>query len=182
MPTCPGKELIGRAGIHDLDTTRLIISADDIGITGFELKKMLFDDYDVEVELPDYRNVVAIVTYANEQDEIDKLVEALEDISRRFAPEGEPLPPGEKLPPQPDYVLSPRAAYFLERERVPWVETRGRIVAEMIAPYPPGIPVIYQGERMSAEVWEYVEAFRQRNGHIHGPSDPTLSTLLVIKE
>ena len=180
--SCAGKELIGRAGIHDLDTTRLIISADDIGITGFELKKMLFDEYDVEVELPDYRNVVAIVTYANEQDEIDKLVEALEDISRRFAPEGEPLPPGEKLPPQPDYVLSPRAAYFLERERVPWVETRGRIVAEMIAPYPPGIPVIYQGERMSAEVWDYIEAFRQRNGHIHGPSDPTLSTLLVIKE
>ena len=65
---------------------------------------------------------------------------------------------------------------------MPWIETRGRIVAEMIAPYPPGIPVIYQGERMSAEVWEYVEAFRQRNGHIHGPSDPTLSTLLVIKE
>ena len=180
--SCAGKELIGRAGIHDLDTTRLIISADDIGITGFELKKMLFDEYDVEVELPDYRNVVAIVTYANEQDEIDKLVEALEDISRRFAPEGEPLPPGEKLPPQPDYVLSPRAAYFLERERVPWVETRGRIVAEMIAPYPPGIPVIYQGERMSAEVWDYIEAFRQRNGHIHGPSDPTLSTLMVIKE
>ena len=160
----------------------IVISADDIGITGFALKKMLFDEYDVEVELPDYRNVVAIVTYANEQNEIDKLVEALEDISRRFSPEGEPLPPGEKLPPQPDYVLSPRAAYFLERERVPWVETRGRIVAEMIAPYPPGIPVIYQGERMSAEVWDYIEAFRQRNGHIHGPSDPTLSTLLVIKE
>ena len=180
--TCAGKELIGRAGIHDLDETRLIISADDIGITGFELKKMLFDEYDVEVELADYRNVLAIVTYANEPEEIDKLVNAMADISDRFSDEGEPLPPGEKLPPQPDYVLSPRAAYFNERERVPWVETRGRIVAEMIAPYPPGIPVIYQGERMSAEVWDYIEAFRQRNGHIHGPSDPTLSTLMVIKE
>ena len=179
---CAGKELIGRAGIHDLDTTRLILSAADIGITGFGLKKLLFDDYDIEVELPDYRNVVAIVTYANVREEIDKLVEALEDISRRFAPQGAPLPPGEKLPPQPEYVLSPRAAYFNERERVPWVECRGRIVAEMIAPYPPGIPVIYQGERMSAEVWDYIEAFRQRNGHIHGPSDPTLSTLLVIRE
>ncbi|MBQ2096181.1 MAG: arginase, partial [Firmicutes bacterium] len=148
----------------------------------FELKKMLFDEYDVEVELADYRNVLAIVTYANEPEEIDKLVNAMADISDRFSDEGEPLPPGEKLPPQPDYVLSPRAAYFNERERVPWVETRGRIVAEMIAPYPPGIPVIYQGERMSAEVWDYIEAFRQRNGHIHGPSDPTLSTLMVIKE
>ena len=140
------------------------------------------DPNDVEVELADYRNVLAIVTYANEPEEIDKLVNAMADISDRFSDEGEPLPPGEKLPPQPDYVLSPRAAYFNERERVPWVETRGRIVAEMIAPYPPGIPVIYQGERMSAEVWDYIEAFRQRNGHIHGPSDPTLSTLMVIKE
>ncbi len=179
---CAGKELIGRAGIHDLDATRLTISAADIGITGFDLKKMLFDEYDVDVELADYRNVLAIVTYANEKEDLDMLCDAMQDISNRFAEEGQPLPPGERLPAQPDYVLSPRAAYFNERERVPWFETRGRIVAEMIAPYPPGIPVIYQGERMSQEVWEYVEAFRQRNGHIHGPSDMTLSTLLVIRE
>lgn len=180
--SCAGKEIIGKAGIHDLDETRLIISADDIGITGFNLKMMLFEDYDVDLELADYRNALAIITYANEQEDVDKLVAALQDISDKYAEEGEPLPGAKPLPPQPDYVLSPRAAYFNERERVPWSECRGRIVAEMIAPYPPGIPVIYQGERMSQDVWEYIEEIRQRNGHLHGPSDSTLSTLMVIKE
>ena len=52
----------------------------------------------------------------------------------------------------------------------------------MIAPYPPGIPVIYQGEKMSQEVWNYIEAFRQRKGHMHGPADPELNTFKVLKE
>ena len=55
-------------------------------------------------------------------------------------------------------------------------------MGEMIAPYPPGIPVIYNGERMSDEVWEYLERFRVRKGHLQGPSDPTLETVLVIEE
>jgi len=104
----------------------------------------------------------------------------LEDIAHKNS-DGSPLPPAEALPPQPEYVLSPRDAYFSDRERIPWVDAKGRIASEMIAPYPPGIPVIYPGERMSDDVWEYVEAFRQRNGHLHGPSDAKLSTFVVVR-
>ena len=178
--TCAGKELIGRAGIYDYDITRLVVSADDIGITGFDIKKMLFFDYNVDMELADHRNALAIVTFANEKEDLDRLVEALQDIAEKNQ-DGTLLPLAKKLPPQPEYVLSPRQAYFSDRERVPWVDAKGRVAAEMIAPYPPGIPVIYPGERMSDEVWDYVEAFRQRNGHLHGPSDTKLSTFVVVR-
>lgn len=178
--TCAGKELIGRAGIFDYDITRLVVSADDIGITGFDLKAMLFNDYNVDMELADHRNALAIVTFANEQEDLDRLVNALKDIAAQNQ-DGTLLPLAKKLPAQPEYVLSPREAYFAPRERISWVDAKGRVVAEMIAPYPPGIPVIYPGERMSEEVWDYIEAFRQRNGHLHGPSDPKLSTYVVVK-
>jgi len=178
---CAGKELIGRAGIAALDETRMIISAAKIGITGFALKKLLFDTYDIDVELADYRNVVAIVTYANEKEDLDRLVAAMKDIAAKNC-DGQPLPYAEPLPTQPEYVVSPRQAYFAEKEIVSWKESIGRVAAEMIAPYPPGIPVIYQGERMSEEVWNYVEAFRQRKGHMHGPADAELNTFKVLKE
>ena len=129
------------------------------------------------MELANYRNMLGIVTFADEQENLDVLVDALADIAapRRFSAAC------EKLPPQPEYVLSPRNAYFSDRERIPWVDAKGRIASEMIAPYPPGIPVIYPGERVSEEVWDYVEAFRQRNGHLHGPSDAKLSTFVVVR-
>jgi len=175
------KDLEGKAGIYKLDETRLTISADDIGITGFELKKMLFDEYSCDVELADYRNALAIVTFANEKEDLDKLVASLEDIAKRFA-NGKPLPPARKLPSQPEFVITPRQAYFGKKRRVKWEECKGLVVAEYIAPYPPGIPLIYQGERMSDDVWEYLEEVRQRKGHIHGPSDVDLNTIQVVDE
>ena len=178
---CAGKELEGRAGIYRLDETRLTISAAELGIKGFDLKKMLFFDYSVDVELADYRNVLAIVTFANTKEDLDRLVAALKDIAEKNR-DGKPLPKARQLPPQPEYVISPREAYFAKKKRIPWAEAVGKISAEMIAPYPPGIPLIYQGERMSQEVWDYLEDVRLRKGHMHGPSDVELNTLQIIEE
>jgi len=172
-------DLEGKAGIYKLDETRLTISADEIGITGFDLKKMLFDEYSCDVELADYRNALAIVTFANAKEDLDKLVAALEDIAKRFA-NGAPLPTARKLPAQPEFVITPREAYFGKKKRIAWADCKGQVMAEYIAPYPPGIPLIYQGERMSDDVWEYLNEVKARKGHIHGPSDVTLETVQVV--
>ena len=172
-------DLEGKAGIYKLDETRLTFSAAELGITGFDLKKMLFDEYNCDVELADYRNALAIVTFANEKEDLDRLVDALEDISKRFK-DGKPLAPAPGLPAQPPFVVTPRTAYIGHKKRVAWKDCKGMVMAEMIAPYPPGIPLIYQGERMTDDVWEYIEAVRLRKGHMHGPSDPDLNTVLVV--
>ncbi|MBR6501572.1 MAG: hypothetical protein IKT25_08705, partial [Firmicutes bacterium] len=140
-----------------------------------------FEEYKCEVELSDYKNVLAIITFANVKEDVDRLVDALEDIARRFG-RCMKLPEGKPLPPQPEMMITPRKAYFAATETVAWEEAKGRISAEMIAPYPPGIPVIYPGERMTEEVWSFLDEYRARGAHLQGPADPKLNTLRVIKE
>ena len=64
--------------------------------------------------------------------------------------------------------MPPRRAYFSEKKRIAWQEAVGAVSGQVIAPYPPGIPVIYPGERISQEAWEYIECFRKDGRHIHG--------------
>ena len=81
---CMGTEVAGQAGIAGLDTTRLVITAKKLGLTGFDLEECLFQKYAVNMELADYENVLAIVTYANTREEIDRLISACRSISQEL--------------------------------------------------------------------------------------------------
>ena len=187
---CIGREVVGKAGVAELDETRLAFSGEKLGLTGFELKEILFNEYGCDLELADYKNALAIVTFGNTKEDMDRLISALDGTAKRYAAaagdigrkEGKPLLSLPRLPGQPEYALSPRDAYFAEKERIPWEQAAGRLAGEMIAPYPPGIPVIYPGERMSREVWLFLDKYKREKRHFHGPSDGELSTLLVIKK
>lgn len=201
---CMGNEVTGKAGIAGTDLTRLVISVRGLGLTGFELEEILFEKYAVNMELSDYENVLAIVTYANEKEEIDRLIGACREISELYSDTSNSDMPKEnqkiingrktkydnnviKTAKQPDFpsipeqIMTPRQAYFSECEEISWKDSIGRISAEMIAPYPPGIPVIYPGERISKEVWNYLESFRKSGRHIHGSRDGKLESIRVIK-
>ncbi len=184
--SCMGREVVGQSGVSGFDSSRLTFGAWELGLTGFDLKQLLWEQGGCDTELADYKNVLAIFTFANDREDADRLVGALRRIAadcagRREtagrAGEKEQIPP---LPPQPEYVLSPREAYFSEKKRVSWSAAEGLVAGEMIAPYPPGIPVIYPGERISPEVWAFIETYRRGGRHFHGPSDLSLETVLVI--
>jgi arginine/lysine/ornithine decarboxylase len=176
---CVDDSIIGTAGVKELDTTRLIISARKLGITGFELKSMLFEEYNVDVELSDYINVLAIVTFANTIEEMERLVAALAEIAKKHA-SGREIFNEIFLPEIPQRVLTPREAFFSLKKDIPWKDAKGKIAGEMIAPYPPGIPVIYQGEIVTDLVWNYIENYRVRGRHLHGPADKELMKFKVI--
>jgi len=177
---CLGEELLGNAGIKALDSTRLIISAKKLGISGFDLLSMLEEDYGVDLELADFLNVLAIVTFANAEEEISRLVAALAQIAEKHRGEKE-LENQIQLPPLPPLALGPRETFFAQKEEIPWKDAVGEIAGEMIAPYPPGIPVIYPGEVVTQEVMEYIEGYRLRGRHLHGPADPGLSVFRVVR-
>ncbi len=170
------------------DRTRLVISAREIGLTGYDLDKIFFEKYAVNMELADYENVLAVVTYANEVQDMDRLIEACADISRKYAtqPALRALHAKDGYPPFPmlsQQVMTPRRAYFSNMKMVCWQEAAGEIAGQMIAPYPPGIPVVYPGERISKEVWEYIECFRRDERHMHGAGqDGKLDRVKVISE
>ncbi len=178
---CMGQEIAGQSAIAGVDRTRLVISASALGLTGFELDELLFEKYAVNMELADYENVLAIVTGANTKEEIERLIEACREIAGTVSDRkkaGSPQPELPKLPPQ---LLTPRQAYFSATEEISWQQAVGKISAEMIAPYPPGIPIIYPGEEITQEIWEYLEQFRKDNRHIHGSRDGKLETIRIIQ-
>jgi arginine/lysine/ornithine decarboxylase len=159
-------------GFGSIDRTRLVISAKELGITGFELDEVLFNKYQVNMELADYENVLAIVTYANEKEDMDRLISACVDISNTY----KHFDGGKKFnnndipefPPIPPQILTPRKAYFSKTTDINWSNAKGQISAQMIAPYPPGIPIVYPGEIITDEIWGYLEKFRKDGRHVHG--------------
>ncbi len=173
------KEVVGKCGVNDMDCTRLTFSARNIGLTGFELKTILFEDFNIDVELSDHTNVLAIISYANTSSDIDLLVSALQKISRTVA-KGRIVLSEIHLPSVPPYVFSPRKAHYSKKKRILWKDAKNHVAGEMIAPYPPGIPIIYPGELITDEIWAFIEYYRKLNGHLHGPADSKLINYNII--
>jgi len=129
------------------------------GLTGFSAADWLRDHHRIHLELADHRRLMALVSYADGDANIDRLIGALRDLCRDHegadpAPDLEIPPPGELRLEQ---ATVPRDAYLGRTEDVPWREAAGRVSSEMICPYPPGIPIVAPGERLSPEVVDYLE-------------------------
>lgn len=181
---CMGSEVTGKAGIAGIDETRLVITAKELGLTGFELEELLFQKYAVNMELADYENALAIVTYANTREDMERLIDACRLISKELTVNDTNVinrhwkkTENPAFPALPEQVMTPRQAYFAQTIQIPWQEAVGRISAEMVAPYPPGIPILYAGERITPEVWEYLEKFRKDGRHIHGAENGKIQVI-----
>ncbi len=177
--TCLHEELIGRASVVDKDPTRIIVNFDGIDVTGYLIKKMLYDEFQIDAEMADSRNVLFIITFGNSAEECGRLVSALSALSARFPKKdpGKHLKSG--IPPIPSMELTPRQAYFSASKPVAWEKAVGLISAEMIAPYPPGIPILYPGERITRDIYEFVRSMKSEGRHFHGPADHSLEYLRV---
>jgi lysine decarboxylase len=180
---CLGAELVGRDGVAEFDPTRLTISACELGLSGFELETVLRDDYRIAIEAADPLNVVLNVTYGDSRQDMELLVGALRDLATRYAGAGGTAAcPGllARTPPFTRQVLSPRDAFFAPAVALPLAECAGCVSAEMVTPYPPGIPVLGPGEEISPEIVAYLEEAAATGLKVHGPEDRTLRSLRVI--
>ncbi|MBC2856716.1 MAG: aminotransferase class I/II-fold pyridoxal phosphate-dependent enzyme [Cetobacterium sp.] len=178
-----GKEIVGRDGIFAFDQTKLSITAKDLGLTGFELETLLVDDYNIQVELSDFYNVLGLITIGDTEESAEKLLVALKDISARFFGKGKTIEGSiKKMPTIPEAVLIPREAFYSEKNKVKFAESEGKICAEMIMAYPPGIPIITPGERISKEIINYVKELKEAKLHVQGMEDPELNYVNVIEE
>jgi arginine decarboxylase len=183
---CLGRELLERDGVAEFDPTRLTISACALGLTGYQLETVLRDDYRIAVEAADPLNIVLNVTFGDSRDDIDLLVGALRDLAARYGSEagggGSAACSGllSHTPPFTRQVLSPRDATFAAAVTRPLAECAGEVSAEMVTPYPPGIPVLGPGEEVSPEIVAYLQEASATGLKVHGPEDRTLHTLRVV--
>lgn len=180
---CFGEELVGKDGFFAFDPTKITISAKELGLKGFELESLLVDDYNIQMELSDYYNTLGLVTIGDTDESIDRLLDALRDISNRFIGNAKHLEKNFiKLPDTPELVLMPREAFYSEKNKVAFKESVGKICGEMIMAYPPGIPIIIAGERISQDIIDHIEELKEAKLHLQGMEDPDLQTINVIEE
>jgi arginine decarboxylase len=182
---CLGREVLEAEGVAEFDPTRLTISALDLGHSGTELETILRDDYSVAVEAADPLAIILNVTFGDTTDDLHTLVEALRDYAARHADASgrrEAAARWLRLRPPPftRQVLSPREAFFAPSVALPLADCVGRISAEIVTPYPPGIPALGPGEEIAAETVAYLGEASAAQLKVHGPEDLSLRTLRVV--
>ena len=180
---CVGEEILGTSATYDYDPTKLIISVKELGITGYEAETWLRENYSIEVELSDLYNILCIITPGDTEKETNTLIEALRrlsDLCHHQAIKG--IKPKVLLPDIPVLALTPRDAFYAETEVVPFAESVGRIIAEFIMVYPPGIPIFIPGEIITQDNLDYITKNLEVGLPVQGPEDYTLRTIRVIKE
>ncbi|WP_077614440.1 aminotransferase class I/II-fold pyridoxal phosphate-dependent enzyme [Caenibacillus caldisaponilyticus] len=180
---CPGKEILQTSATYALDPTKLLISVKDLGMTGYEAEVWLRDHHRIEVELSDLYNILCIVTPGDDQTSISALIAALKEMAAAHRGRGTAC---REMPvhvaAMPRLALSPRDAFYAETESVPFRESVGRIIAEFVMVYPPGIPIFTPGEIINGENLDFIEENIKAGLPVQGPEDPTLAKLKVVKE
>lgn len=177
---CFGKEYMNSAGKFALDVTKLTVSVRELGISGAQAEHILRHKYKIQCELSDFYNLLFIISYADGQYECDYLYNALKSLAEEFIGKKQKELVQIKLPSLPEYVLSPREAMFKQTKKVEFKQSAGKIAGEMITFYPPGIPIIYPGEKISKEIIDYVDLQKNNGGNVIGPEDANLNTIRVV--
>lgn len=173
-----GSELKDGQTVFDFDETKLCVNTLHTGYAGIEIYKKLLYDYDIQLELGDIGNILAIPTVATEKNELDKLVQALETISKKTT-DRKPFIKYEYY--QPVIKTSPRDAFFALKKTVPLSESLDSICGEFVMCYPPGIPILAPGEQITEQSIDHIKYAASKGCSVTGMSDPTMQTIKVLK-
>jgi len=174
-----GKELVGSAGVFDFDETKLGVHVSELGLTGFEVYDLLREKYKVQVELADMHNILAIVSLGDDEKSINALVHALKDISIKFRT-NKKINKINKILENPNIIVSPRDAYFSEKRAVKLEDAADEISGESIMVYPPGIPIVTPGEKITKEMIEHIKLWKSEEAQLQGAEDPYVDYIKVL--
>ncbi len=174
-----GRELINGDSIYDFDTTKLSVNTLHVGLAGIEVYDLLRDEYDIQIEFGDLGNILAYLSIGDRKRDIERLVSALSEVKRRFQREKAGLMSQEYMEPLVD--VSPQDAFYADKESLPLRMTEGRVCSEFVMCYPPGIPILAPGERITREILDYIEYAKEKGCSMTGPEDAMIERLNVLK-
>ena len=173
-----GKELADGGAVYDFDVTKLSIFTRAVGLAGVEVYDILRDEYDIQLEFGDIANILAYVSVGDRVKDIERLVSALADIKRIYRKDSSRLMKVEYIDPIVD--ATPKEAFYAEKISLPIQETVGKTAAEFLMCYPPGIPILAPGERITKEILDYVRYAKRKGCQMTGPEDMTIKRLQVM--
>ncbi|MDE6151704.1 MAG: hypothetical protein K2G12_06945, partial [Prevotella sp.] len=176
-----GSEIVNGDSVYDFDKTKLSIFTLDIGLAGIEVYDLLRDEYDIQMELGDIGNTLAYISIGDRMREMERLVSALYDIRRRYQKDRTGMFDHEYI--NPSVVMTPQEAFYAPKEEMlPIRDCNGRICTEFVMSYPPGIPILAPGERITQEIIDYILYAKEKGCSMTGPEDEKIERLNVIKE
>jgi arginine decarboxylase len=177
-----GTEVIGRRGAFALDETKFVVDLEGLGVSGYKAADWIFENHNLTFELITHRHLMGLITIADTQETVDRMVAALRDL-RRWAQENKPY----ELAPLPNshqvrtkLEMTPTQAFFGPTKKVKLEKAAGEIIAEQVSPYPPGIPRLVPGERITQPIVDYLQRGRDAGMFVLDPSDVSLKTLRVV--
>jgi arginine decarboxylase len=183
VPGCSvvGERLVGRPGIAGWDPLRIVIDIRETGCTGYEVAAALRGAYDIYVELATHATVVLVLGLDQAPAPLERLAHDFAETVKRISRPGQPSaiarPPAAL---EYETAIAPRDAFLGPSEAVPVDEAIGAISCESIAGYPPGVPTLLPGERVTAEVVAYLRELTLAGARLHGAADPTFATVRVL--
>ena len=178
------ERLVGAPGVHAYDPLRLALDVRGTGTNGYEVAALLRRHADINLELAGENVMVGVFGMAEPAGPqgarlvaaLREVIDALDTRGDRTREEFAPPPPWGEL------VMPPREAFLGPQEVVAVGDAAGRIAAESLAAYPPGVPNVLPGERLTAETIEYVQVALAHGGSLRGASDRRLDTVRVVAE
>ncbi|MFE0735914.1 aminotransferase class I/II-fold pyridoxal phosphate-dependent enzyme [Streptomyces sp. NPDC058855] len=179
-----GREVVGAGFAADLDPLKIVIDVRELGITGMRAAEWLRAEHHVDVGGSDTCRISVSITHSDDDETEQVLVDALRALVDRADSIDGPSPADVRLPKPPALELEqarlPRDAFFGEADHVAAEDAVGRIAAETISPYPPGVPVVTPGEVITAEVVDYLRSGADHGMLVPDAADPSLKTFRVV--
>lgn len=174
-----GRELTGLPGSFDFDETKLGVNVRCLGYSGYQIESILRQQYNLQIELSDLYNIMALVSIGDRQQDLERLIDALIQIAGNCR--SRQLKPVSCISFCPEMVVSPRDAFYSSKRPVPLRNAVGHIAGEMVMCYPPGIPVICPGELVTRDIVDYIELVKNEGTQIEGTGDPSVNYLSVLE-
>ncbi|MGX1566543.1 aminotransferase class I/II-fold pyridoxal phosphate-dependent enzyme [Streptomyces sp. NPDC055506] len=178
------RDFCGPGLSDDFDPLPGVIDLTGLGITGFQAADWLREHRHIDAHLVDHRRIGMQITHGDDRETTGPLLEALRDLARAAGdlPRGPRVEVPSSAELRMEQVMLPRDAFFGPAEDAPVGEAAGRVAAEMITPYPPGIPAVLPGERLTEPVLAYLRTGLAAGMHLPDPTDPKLDTVRVVSD
>jgi len=174
------KEIINGDTVYDFDITKLSIHTREMGLAGVEVYDILRDDYGIQIEFGDVGNILAIISVGDRLLDIERLIAALSEIKRLYQKDPAGMFDHEYI--QPDVVVSPTEAFYGQKHQVPIEESENLVSGEFVMCYPPGIPILAPGERISRDSLDYIAFAKEKGSLLTGTEDMNIEKINVLED
>jgi arginine/lysine/ornithine decarboxylase len=170
-------EILNGDSAYDFDITKLSVNTLNIGLSGIEVYDILRDEYEIQVEFGDLGNLLAYISMGDRKQDLERLISAFADIHRLYKREKTGMMSREYITPQ--VVIMPQEAFYANKRAVLIKESLGEICCEFVMCYPPGIPILAPGERVTQDIIDYIRYAREKGCFLTGSEDMTVEYINV---